>query len=111
MSNETNMILDFTNPDREMLKRDGEDPTFAVVAAIPTHSDLVTQALNQLNAALMLYMDPTDIVLILQDEVELVSGKIIKLGPHSIFFSLAYPTVQSRIFEMELGAPQTAVLH
>lgn len=103
--------LDFINPKREMLVRDGEEPNFAVVAAVPNHSGLVTAALQQLNATLMMYMEPKQIILLLRDQIELTSGTVINLGPHSVFFSLSYPTAQSRIFEMELAPPVGTAIH
>jgi hypothetical protein len=110
-SRPTNLVLDFANPSREMLQRDGEDPIFAVLAAVPDHSETVANALDQLGSALIAYMDPDDIVLMLQDVIQLQGGTIIELTKESIFFSLSYPTADSRMFEMQLGAPATATLH
>ena len=107
----TDLVLDFLNPTRGMLQRDGEDPDFAVIAVIPDHSDLVVLALNQLSTVLQTYLDQNKMILTFQDKIELLSGKIITLGKDSIFFSLSYPTAPSRIFEMELAAPATATIH
>lgn len=104
-------VLDFINPTPDMFKREGENPISAVIAAIPTHSELVTTALEQLNRALMLHMAPEKILLVLEDQIQLNSGKIIQLGQNSLYFSLVYPTVPGRIFEMELSAPTGATLH
>jgi len=94
-----------------MFQRDGENPVSAIVATIPTHSELVTGALQQLNAALMLHMPPENINLILDDQIQLSSGRVITLGKDSLYFSLTYPTAPGRTFEMELAAPESAVLH
>lgn len=111
MSNAVQTVLDFINPRPNMFEREGENPISAVIAAIPTHSELVTAALEQLNVALMMHIAPENILLMLEDQIQLNSGKVIQLGEHSLFFSLVYPTAPGRIFEMELSAPAEATLH
>lgn len=107
----TNLVLDFVNPNKEMLMREGETPISAVVAITPDPSELALAALEKINKALSMYMEPEKILLLEREAIELTSGKIIELGSHSIFFSLSYPTADGRIFEMELGAPASATLH
>lgn len=103
--------IDFGNLKRGMFIHDNQEPISAIVAAIPDHSGLVTLALHQLNNALSLFMEPQHIVILLRDQIQLNTGQILTLGPHSIFFSLSYPTAQGRIFEMELAAPEGATIH
>lgn len=69
------------------------------------------QALRQLNETLLMYMDAEKIVLLLDDQIQLTSGKILPLSEQSLFFSLTYPTAPARIFEMELSAPPNTTLH
>lgn len=107
----TQQVLNFSEPTKEMLKRDGEFPVSAVVAVNPAHSDIVLNALNQLNTALMMHMPAEKIELILQDEVLLTTGKVLTLQKNSLFFSVNYPTAPGRIFEMELGTPEGATVH
>lgn len=111
MKSPQEQILNFVDPDRDLLKRDGEAPISAVVATFHEPSELVLVALEQLQDALLMYMSEDKISLMLEDVVQLRSGKIIPLGSHSIFFSLEYPSAMSRLYEIELGAPKTATLH
>lgn len=94
-----------------MLQREGEDPILAVVAVIPNCNEVVTNALEQLKQTLLLHMEEDDIHIMREEAIALNSGRIIQLGAFSLFFSLSYPTVQSRTFEMEFGAPPTATIH
>lgn len=108
---QTNIILDFANPKKGMLQRDGEDPNSAVIAIKPTHSTLIADALEQLNSVLMEYMHPLAIELMEEEQIELWTGDIINLDKNSLFFSLTYPTAPARMYEIQVGSPKGATLH
>lgn len=111
MSNTPQVILDFINPTPEMFQRDGENPISAIVATVPDHSELVVQALEQLHNALLLHMAPEDITILLEEQIQLHTGKVVELHEHSLIFGLNYPTAPGRIFELELSVRSDVTLH
>jgi hypothetical protein len=104
--------LDFRNPTEETFKRDGELPISAVIACAPNCEETVISAIEQLLAALELCLGADEIELVETDSIKLTnSARIIDLDDMTLFFSLSYPTVPGRTFEMQFGAPPSATLH
>jgi len=103
--------MDFTKPTHDMFLRDGEQPSAAIIAVSPTHTDLVTDVLRQLSEALMVHMAPEAMTLILEDEITFNNGRKLALVNNSVLFSLTYPTAPGRTFEMELGPPADTTVH
>jgi len=71
----------------------------------------VENALDQLKAALLNHMEEDSIVLMEEEMIQMHSGTVLELGPHTLFFSLSYPTAPGRTFEMQFGAPPGTTLH
>lgn len=94
-----------------MLKRDGEDPHTVAIATHPTHSELVANAIEQIQYVCTQILPVDQIFLILEEEIELSTGKIAEMNNNAILLSLEYPTAKGRIYEIVLGAPSTASLH
>lgn len=107
----TSLMYDFTSDKGGMLSRDGEDPEYAVIAIAPEHSEVVKTALDQLETALRKKLEPKDIVILEQDAIEMASGEIIELDDMSLFYSLTFPTANSRVYSLTLGAPSSATIH
>lgn len=111
MTRPTNFIFDLTNPDMEMLVREGEKPTLVVLATTEDHNEQVLSALTQLQTALAPLLDPSSVFLLLENRVELDSGQIIELNEKKLLISLKYPTVKSRLIELTLDPEQKITLH
>jgi len=104
--------LDFQNPTEETFKRDGETPISAVIACTPDCEETVKEVVEQLITALELCLEEDEIELMQTYSIKLTnSKKTIDLDEMTVFFSLAYPTVPGRTFEMQLGTPPSATLH
>ena len=107
----TTMKIDFQNPNRRMLMRDGEEPISAVIAYSPDCQEPVITAIEQILATLEFHMEEDQVNIMETYAIRLHSGPEFELDEMSLFFSLSYPTAPGRTFEMQFGAPPSATLH
>jgi hypothetical protein len=114
MSKDTNkeIVLDFATLNKEQFIKNGEEPESSIIAVHPECHEVVSLALDELTAALLIHMPFENIYLMEEVAIQMYDNdQTLELGIYSLFFSLSYPTEAGRTYEMQFGAPPHAVIH
>ena len=107
----TDFVLDLTNPDLEIMQRNGQNPDFVIFGAAPEHSNLVEDAMRRITAVLNPHVAEDNLVLILQTQIELSSGEVLTLTEDSLVISFTYPVGESKIMQLDLFEKHNVTLH
>ena len=111
MNNE--IIFDMHNPNPEMFTRDEEVPKQVVIAVHPEYTYTVRVAHQRVVEALTKIMGnaKTGILMMAGEKVEMEEGDTVDLTPDTLIISLTYPTVKSKLINLELAQPSRVTIH
>lgn len=110
---DTNFIFDLVNPNMDMFTRDGELPSYAIIATHSEPTSNVEQAqITVMEALSKLIPDPEkNLILIRQDRIEMEGGDIMTLTLETLLMSLQYDIGEAKLLCIELIDTTKITIH